>query len=109
MGAVEVRQANPADIAQLLELQLDCYPTLSTIAVWAEGHLRRHIDVFPEGQVVASKAGRIVGHSATFRISSKKALRPHTFREITLAGTFGHHDPEGDALYGAEIMVHPDV
>lgn len=109
MATVEVREARPGEIPQLLELQHACYPTLSTIAVWSEAHLRRHMEVFPEGQVVASKGGRIVGHSASFRISSKKALQPHTFREITAAGTFANHDPEGDALYGAEIMVHPDM
>jgi hypothetical protein len=107
--AAEVRQARPSDIPQLLALQHDCYPTLSTIAVWGESHLKQHMTVFPEGQVIASKTGRIVGHSASFRIKSEVAMRPHTFREITAAGTFSTHDPQGDALYGAEIMVHPDV
>lgn len=108
MSAVEVRQARATDIPQLLELQHDCYPTLSTIAVWGEAHLRRHMEVFPEGQVVAAKDGRLVGHSASFRVQKELALKPHTFREVTVSGTFGNHDPRGDALYGAEIMVHPD-
>lgn len=108
MSPVDVREARLGDIPQLLELQHDCYPTLSTIAVWGESHLRRHMEAFPEGQVVAAKSGRIVGHSASFRIASAVALKPHTFREITASGTFGNHDPNGDALYGAEIMVHPD-
>lgn len=108
MSAVDVRQARASDIPQLILLQHDCYPTLSTIALWGEPHLQQHLDLFPEGQVVAEKPPRIVGHSASFRISSKTALRPHTFREITARGTFANHDPNGDALYGAEIMVHPD-
>ena len=108
MSAAEVRQARPADIPQLIRLQHACYPTLSTIAVWRESHLQEHMRLFPEGQLVAEANGKIVGHSASFRIDSKVALLPHTFREITASGTFGRHDPTGDALYGAEIMVHPD-
>jgi len=52
---------------------------------------------------------RVVGFSASFVTSSRRALRPHTFRDITANGTFGSHDPEGDTLYGAEIMVHPSL
>ena len=81
---------------------------MSTIAVWRDVHLRQHIDVFAEGQVVAENDRRLVGHSASFRIQSNVALQPHTFREITGNGTFSTHDSQGNALYGAEIMVHPD-
>jgi GNAT superfamily N-acetyltransferase len=108
MHGVVVRQAIPSDVPHLLKLQHDCYPTLSTIALWREEHLRQHMANFPQGQIVAAEGAKLVGHSASFLISSAIALKPHTFREITLNGTFGNHDPNGDTLYGAEIMVHPD-
>jgi GNAT superfamily N-acetyltransferase len=103
-----IRQARVEDVPALLELQRACYPFLSTISLWNEGHLVSHQLNFPEGQLVAEDKGRIVGHCATFRVKNEVALTPHTFREITQRGTFDRHDPEGDVLYGAEIMVHPE-
>ena len=108
MRAVEVRVAAQADIPALLDLQFVCYPVLSTIAVWREEHLQAHQRNFPEGQFVAVDGRKIVGLCSTFRVASRIALRPHSFREITGHGTFDTHDPRGNALYGAEIMVHPD-
>lgn len=58
--------------------------------------------------MVAEENGRLIGFSACFLTDGRRALRPHTFREITGSGTFDTHRPGGDALYGAEIMVHPD-
>lgn len=108
MPSLVVRIARPGDIPQMLELQRDCYPVLATIAQWRAEHLASHQRNFPEGQFVADAGGRVVGYCATLRVPSGIALQPHTFREITGRGTFDTHDPAGDVLYGAEIMVHPD-
>jgi GNAT superfamily N-acetyltransferase len=97
-----------ADVPGLLELQFVCYPNLAHVSAWRTEHLESHIRVFPEGQFVAAVDGRVVGHAATFVTRSALALQPHTFRDITQRGTFAGHDPAGDTLYGAEIMVHPD-
>ncbi len=32
----------------------------------------------------------------------------HNWKEISDNGYIRNHDPEGDTLYGMEIMVHPD-
>lgn len=103
-----IRRAQATDIPGILSLQIECYPTLSKIVQWRAEHLENHQKVFPEGQFVAVEGDRIVGLGATFMTQSEIALKPHTFREITARGTFANHDPAGDALYGAEIMVHPD-
>lgn len=108
LGKIRIRQAKPSDIPALIELQHACYPTLSKIALWREDHLLSHQRHFPEGQLVADLDGTIVGYCAGFLVRGSEALRPHTFREITGRGTFDTHVPDGDALYGAEIMVHPD-
>jgi predicted amidohydrolase/GNAT superfamily N-acetyltransferase len=41
-------------------------------------------------------------------IASDVAQKPHTWLEITGAGFAARHDPEGDMLYGMDVMVHPD-
>lgn len=102
-----IRTATAADVPAILELQHHCYPLLATTMLWKPHHLEGHLRNFPEGQFVADRDGPIVGHCATFRTTAKRALRPHTFRDITARGTFDEHVPDGDVLYGGEIMVHP--
>lgn len=104
----QIRQARGRDLTDLLHLQTACYPFLSTVSQWRREHLESHLRNFPDGQFVADDHGRIVAHCATFRTTSERALRPHSFRDITERGTFNGHVEDGDVLYGAEIMVHPD-
>ena len=103
-----VRQATPEDIPAMVALQTACYPVLVTVSAWTASHLEAHQRNFPEGQFVAAMAGRIVAHCATFRSTRKEALAPHTFKGITRSGTFDGHVANGEVLYGAEIMVHPE-
>lgn len=106
--AIVVRRARTSDVPKILDLQHACYPLLSTVATWKQRHLLSHLRHFPAGQFVATQDRTIVGHSASFITRSALALAPHTFRDITKSGTFDGHDANGDTLYGAEIMVHPD-
>jgi GNAT superfamily N-acetyltransferase len=103
-----VREARRGDIPQILELQAAAYPVLASVSAWQAHHLESQQTRFPEGQLVVAIGGRVVGYSASFITTSDRAFQPHTFREITVRGSFEHHDPRGDTLYGAEMMVHPD-
>lgn len=70
--------------------------------------VRGQINNYAEGQFVAEYDGKIVGHCATFLIGGDVALKPHTWREITGSGYAARHDPNGDYLYGMEVIVDPD-
>lgn len=109
MAIAKIRVARLEDVPGIRRLEAKSYPTLSTVNRWGEGHLVSHQKNFPDGQFVADLEGVVVGHCATFITRSELALKPHTFREITGHGTFNTHDASGDALYGAEIMVDPDL
>ncbi|WP_049622892.1 bifunctional GNAT family N-acetyltransferase/carbon-nitrogen hydrolase family protein [Frateuria defendens] len=102
---LSLRQATSADIPQLVALTGRVYTP-----EW--GHsaemLRSQQTHFPEGQFVVEYEGRIVGYCATFRIGEEAALKPHTWMQITGGGMASRHDPEGDWLYGMEVVVHPD-
>src|SRR5687767_1449709 len=104
----EVREATPDDLPGILELQAASYPQLASVSAWKAEHLSRHMARFGAGQLVAADEGKIVGYSASFITHSPIVLKPHTFREATHFGTFDGHDPDGDTLYGCEMMVHPD-
>jgi len=100
-----LRLATPQDISQLVELTARIYT-----AEW--GHsaemLRSQQTHFPEGQFVVEYEGKVVGYCATFRIDEATALAAHTWMQITGGGMGSRHKPDGDWLYGMEVVVHPD-
>lgn len=102
---VLVRQARLDDVPQLVDLTGRIYRP-----EW--GHsaemLRSQQTHFPEGQFVVEYEGRVVGYCATFRLNEAAALAPHTWTQITAGGMASRHQPDGDWLYGMEVVVHPD-
>jgi len=100
-----VRRARRSDIAELAELSKRVY---APVAGYSPRMLRAQLNNFGEGQFVAEYDGKLVGHCATFMISEKTALAPHTWTEITGQGLAARHDEAGDVLYGMEVSVDPD-
>lgn len=97
-----IRQAHYADIPALVRLSEKVYGTENA---FNEDMFRGQINIFPEGQFVAEYGGEVVGHCATFIISGKIALKPHSWKEITGYGFASRHDSNGDYLYGMEVCV----
>ena len=100
-----LRQAVPADVPALVNLTARVYTP-----EW--GHsaemLRSQQTHFPEGQFVVEYEGSIVGYCGTFRLDESLALKPHTWMQITGGGMASRHNPDGNWLYGMEVVVHPD-
>lgn len=106
---VTVRQATRRDIKALVELNHAAYPQMAADnIVWEEAHLLSHLQVFPEGQLVAVEGRKIVGAAASLIIDlGREPLRHHTWSGVTDSGFFTNHDFTGDTLYGADVYVHP--
>lgn len=104
MSKLIVRTTTSSDVDPLLKLQTQVYPT---IAPWKGEQLRHQLEVFPQGQLVAVLNGRIVGCASSLIILWDEWSEEHTWSEITAAGTFDTHNPEGLTLYGAEVFVDP--
>ncbi|WP_333677236.1 bifunctional GNAT family N-acetyltransferase/carbon-nitrogen hydrolase family protein [Dyella sp.] len=100
-----LRQAVPGDVPALVDLTARVYTP-----EW--GHsaemLRSQQTHFPEGQFVVEYEGNIVGYCGTFRLDESLALKPHTWMQITGGGMASRHNPDGNWLYGMEVVVHPD-
>lgn len=103
------RQMALQDIDQIIRLEAACFPGIPPDKHWQPSMLRAHITKFPEGQFVAEIDGWIVGSSTSLRVPLSRALQPHRWTEISGGGHLTTHDPEGDCIYGTEIMVHPDA
>lgn len=102
-----VRNATPDDIPGIQDLSRRVYAAFGEAGTYATAQLRGHQTQFHEGQFVAVYDGRIVGYCATFRISGKVALAPHDWMTITGRGYASRHEPEGDWLYGMDVIVDP--
>lgn len=103
---LEIINASFEHIDQILDLIKKVYTTMPG---YSEEMLRGQLTHYPEGHFVAMMNDVVVGYSASIRISGKKALKEHSWKEITGGGFGSTHDPEGDYLYGYETCVDPDI
>ena len=95
-------------MAEIRDLMVRVYPPPhGPEAIWSAENLLRHLEHFPEGQLVVEAGRNLVGTATTHRIPLEMALDPHTWSEITGRGSLSTHDPGGDALYGVNIAVDP--
>lgn len=87
---------------------------------YTEDDLSSHLAVFPQGQLTAvevlAEGGddepeeeRVVGMAASLVVSWDDYEPDLRWRDYTAHGTFTNHDPAGRTLYGAEVMVDPDL
>ncbi len=103
---MRTRSTTHKDIDALLRLQKAVYPS---IAPWRSDQLAQQLEVFPQGQLVAIVDDQIVGCASSLVILWDEWADEHTWSEITSAGTFEHHNPQGYTLYGAEVFVDPRI
>jgi predicted amidohydrolase/ribosomal protein S18 acetylase RimI-like enzyme len=108
-GEATLRQAELSDLDGLIELNKRCFPTpLEESVIWNRAQLRNHLRVFPDGQFVVERGGRLIGAAHSLIISlGSDPYRPHTYSGVTDGGYFHNHDPEGDTLYGVDVYVEP--
>lgn len=103
-----VQQMQPADAAQLEALQHIVFPALADDELIKAAHYLRHLELFPEGQLVVKDGDKVVGMTTTMRSKFDFGHYHHTFKETIAGGWLTNHDPEGDWMYGLDIGVHPD-
>lgn len=102
---IVVRIMKHEDFPQVIELEKKCF---SDMKPWDPEHLNSHLKIFPEGQFVVELNGRIVASSSSLIIEFDEYKDGHSWNEISGRGYITNHDPEGDTLYGIEIMVDPE-
>ncbi|MBA3891834.1 MAG: GNAT family N-acetyltransferase [Gemmatimonadaceae bacterium] len=104
-----VRTTTPADFDGIIRLSGEVY---ADAAGWSAGALASHHQIFPEGQFVAVRddTGEVVGMAASLIVLWDDYELTDTWRDFTDGGMFTNHDPaHGRTLYGAEVMVSPEL
>lgn len=102
---IVVRQITIEDYDQLVELQLKCFPGMKP---WRKEQLESQMRIFPEGQMCVEIDDRVVASSSSLVIDFNLYGEKHSWREIADDGFIRNHNPNGDTLYGIEIMVDPE-
>lgn len=87
------------------DLLIRCFPGLKP---WSQPQFESMIAHFPEGQICIEVDGEIVASCSALIVRYDDYTDWHDFIEIADEGFIRNHDPEGDTLYGIEMMVHPD-
>ncbi len=106
-SGVAIMTTQPEHAEQLEELQKLVFPTLSKDSLMIKEHYLNHIRIFPEGQFVAVKDGKVIGMTTSIRYHLDMNDK-HTFNEVLDGGFLNTHQPNGDWLYGMDIGTHPD-
>lgn len=100
-----LRNIRKEDIDDIIQLQMVCFPDMET---WTREQLESHIDIFPEGQFCVEYDDKIIGSCSSLIVDFEEYDAEHSYNEITDNGYIRNHDPEGQNLYGIEVMVHPE-
>ncbi len=104
-----IRNTREEDIPGIIALSEAVYRETPP---WREEQLRSHLSLFPEGQLVAALAdtGRVVGMAGSLIIRWDNYEEKGSWKAFTGNGYFTNHDTRrGRTLYGAEVMVHPEM
>lgn len=102
-----IRNATLNDVVGMEYVQSQCFPTLDSSEILDRNHFANHIKIFPEGQIVVEKNGKIVASASTFR--SDFPEHDTTFLEETdNLWLTNVQVPNGDWLYGIDMGVLPE-
>ena len=105
---VIIRNIKVDDIDKILQLQEASFADMAAYGmVWPASFLKKHMHIFPEGQLCTEINGKIVASASSLVVTLKPQYSDHTWHDITGYGLFTTHDPKGDTLYGADISTHP--
>lgn len=102
---ITLRQLRQEDYDAVRKMQLKCFPGMDP---WSRAQFESQIKHFPEGQLCLDHQGRIIASSCSLIVDFDYYADWHDWKLVADSGYIRNHDPEGDALYGIEIMVHPD-
>ncbi|HEY4554048.1 MAG TPA: GNAT family N-acetyltransferase [Bacillaceae bacterium] len=100
-----IRPMQHMDIEDILALSALSFPGMEP---WTVEQLESHLDIFPDGQIVAEYDGKVIASSSSLIINFDEYDDLHTWNDVTDKGFITNHNPDGYNLYGIEIMVHPD-
>ncbi|TVR92507.1 MAG: GNAT family N-acetyltransferase [Spirochaetaceae bacterium] len=102
---------------QLRNLSMGDYPEVKSLmdrvyhdldGAWPKKVIATLIRRFPEAQFCIEDKGTIIAMALTVRVDYRKFSTAHTYNELLEGNDSVVHHPEGDAMYGIDVVVDPD-
>ena len=104
---IVVRNSAPDHFRGIAEIASLIYPDISP---WSDEYLKSHLEVFPQGQFVATEqgSGLVVGVCSGLVIDWDRQPDTSSWDALTAGGMYTNHDPVGGStLFAADVMVRP--
>lgn len=99
-----IRELELEDYDEVVRLQDACFPGVEP---WSLENFTHQLTRFPEGQIGIELDGELVASSSSMIVTGEDWMSSHTFDEVSSGETIRNHEPEGDSLYGLDIVVSP--
>jgi predicted amidohydrolase/GNAT superfamily N-acetyltransferase len=102
---IDLRVLTLEDFPSLVALQKRCFGDME---LTTQDQFDSQLYQFQEGQIGVFFDDELVGSSSALILDLDEYTDTHTWDEIADEGYIRNHDPEGDTLYGIEVMVDPE-
>jgi predicted amidohydrolase/ribosomal protein S18 acetylase RimI-like enzyme len=99
-----VRPLRKTDLKAIQEIQRRSFPMIEP---WTKEQFESQLTIFPEGQLGVEIDGTLVATSSALIVDEEDFGAYHTFDEVSDKGFIRNHDPEGDTLYGIDLVIDP--
>lgn len=106
INKVELQFLSIQDYDELKAVMIDAYTSMPDL-YWGKDHVKKLIDIFPQGQVAIKIDGELAGCALSIIVEDDAFEEVHTYREITGDYTFSTHNQRGDILYGIDVFIKP--
>lgn len=102
---IVVRPLTMDDFPAMVEMQRKCFPDMHP---WSRDQIQSQLERFPEGQIGIECDGKLVASSSSLILRYDEQTEWHNYKKLSDSGYIRNHIPDGDTLYGIEIMVDPE-
>ncbi len=103
---IKIRNLEKQDYPQLKQLMDQIYQDIG--GSWPEHTIFKLIDDLPEGQICVVDHDRIIGVALSVQVDYQQFSNPHTYDDLISKRETILNNPNGDALYGLDVLIHPD-
>jgi len=103
---IKIRNLEKSDYPQLKTLMDQIYVDIG--GAWEEHTIFKLIDDLPEGQICVVDHDTIIGVALAVQVNYHKFSNPHTYDDLISKKETILNNPEGDALYGLDVLIDAD-
>ncbi|MGI1678913.1 MAG: bifunctional GNAT family N-acetyltransferase/carbon-nitrogen hydrolase family protein [Cellvibrionaceae bacterium] len=100
---LKIRNLEIADYVELKQLMDEVYDDIG--GAWSKHTIKRLIEDFPEGQICVIDHDKLIGVALTLQVDYARFSNPHTYDDLIGRREILINDPEGDALYGLDMLI----